>query len=183
MNGPCAKGSRKAGFRAGHIAIVLAFVATLLVVVRLFLLDVVSVTGRSMAPTLLGGRVVFVNKAAYGIRRPFRYGYLLRWATPRSGDIVAVRHPQTGDLLIKRAAATPGDTFVLNRSTLQLQGRSARRDIAVFDSARRFFETYDQIPPETLLILGDNPSYSIDSRHFGPVAIELVSGRVIRGQP
>lgn len=182
MTGPWARGSLRFGSAAGRPVILLLFLAAVLVGVRLFVLDVVSVEGSSMEPTLLGGRVVFVNKAAYGIRRPFRYGYLIRWATPRSGDVIAVRHPQTGDLLIKRAAATAGDTFVLNGSTLQLRGNSAPKDVAVFDTARRFYETFDRVPTEMLLILGDNANYSIDSRHFGPVSIELVAGRISRGQ-
>jgi signal peptidase I len=155
--------------------VLFAAAAFILLLARIFVVDVVRVEGRSMVPTLAPGQVVMVNKLAYGIRRPFRYGYWLKWSSPRKGDVVSLRHPITGDLLIKRSLSSGGESIELDRSLVTTGGNT----FVVSGPALRFFQRIDRLPMNSVLVLGDNPGYSNDSRHFGPVSANLISGRVV----
>ena len=57
----------------------------------------VTVSGRSMLPTLAPGERVLFDRLAYSRDMP------------RSGDIVLLRHPDPDLLVIKRIAAEPGE--------------------------------------------------------------------------
>ena len=73
-----------------------------------------------------------------------------RW--PRRGSIVVFREPDTGILAIKRVAARPGDRVCLSAGILHLDAEEA-------------------------WLLGDNGAVSIDSRRYGPVALDALVGR------
>jgi signal peptidase I len=73
-----------------------------------------------------------------------------RW--PRRGSIVVFREPGTETLAIKRVAARPGDRVRISQGILHLAGDEA-------------------------WLLGDNAGPSIDSRRYGPVAIDHLVGR------
>ncbi|BCJ67925.1 S26 family signal peptidase [Polymorphospora rubra] len=101
---------------------------------------VVSIAGDSMRPTLRpGDRVVARRTTLAGIRR---------------GDVVVVRTPAGWSatpprgLLVKRAVALPGDP-VPSDVAVQPAGGGRR------------------VPPGRLVLFGDNPPASRDSRHIG----------------
>jgi signal peptidase I len=73
-----------------------------------------------------------------------------RW--PRCGSIVVFREPDSGVLAIKRVAARPGDRVRISAGILHLA-------------------------PDEAWLLGDNLAVSIDSRSYGPVALEALVGR------
>lgn len=79
---------------------------------------------------------------------------VLRGARMRPGDVVALDHPgHPGLVAVKRLAALPGDE-------LEVDGRL----LAAGDG---------------VLVLGDNPARSTDSREFGAVPVTAIRGRVI----
>jgi signal peptidase I len=83
-----------------------------------------------------------------------------RW--PRRGSVVVFREPDGDELAIKRVEARPGDTIPFARGFLTLGGDEAwltsDADTAVTSST------------------GFGPPR--DSRHYGPVPMELLVGRV-----
>ena len=83
------------------IAGVLTFVAAM----KVFVFDVIIVSGHSMEPTLVPGQLVLVNKTAFGLRAPFSGDYLIRWAEPKAGDILVIESPLDGTRMVKRLAA------------------------------------------------------------------------------
>lgn len=92
----------------GTLAILLS-TAIIAVACRVFVLDAARISGRSMLPALEPEQLVLVFKAAYGLHAPWRGasggasgGYILRWASPRAGDIVAATSPVTGLPVVKR---------------------------------------------------------------------------------
>ncbi|WP_169950555.1 S26 family signal peptidase [Microbispora sp. H11081] len=120
-------------------------------------LRVVEVHGHSMEPGLRPGDRVLVRTL-----RPGRAGRRVR-----RGDVVVIARVGPGEgvvldgganLVIKRAAALAGDPVPPGFEAL--------------GEAR--------VPPGRLLVLGDNPSRSTDSRQWGPLPESRVTGVVLR---
>lgn len=94
--------------------LVLAAAILIALAVKFFAIDAAIVDGRSMLPFLAPGSVVLVLRCAYGLRLPAGETYLLRWAEPRVGDLVAAESPRDGKPVVKRVAAIEAeDRFVL----------------------------------------------------------------------
>ena len=140
--------------------VIAAVVATtsLVLLVRARRLVVVDVQGPSMEPTLYDGDRVLVRRAPL--------------IAVRTGDVVVVARPHApefaaaGAWVIKRVAATAGEQIppVIRHSW-------AENDI---DFAGAL------VPDGRLLLLGDNPTRSGDSRHWGFTAGDAVLGVVTR---
>jgi signal peptidase I len=109
----------------------------------------VHVHGSSMAPTLAPGARVLVRRVSL---RRIRPGQIVVFARPRV--------PGRG-WMIKRVLAVPGDVI-------------PRRDVPLL---WRYPGSY--VPPGRVVVLGDNPQDSYDSRSFGYVHAESVLGVVI----
>jgi len=138
---------------------VLAAATTLVVLARRRLL-IVSVVGRSMEPTLRSGdRVVARRVPLAAIRR----GDVVVVTAPRQMTADS-SEPQEGPaaLLIKRAYAVPGDPVPVDRVPI----------------LRR--EPGSVVPADSLVVLGDNPPWSYDSRECGYITGESVLGVVVR---
>ncbi|CAN0234223.1 unnamed protein product [Discosporangium mesarthrocarpum] len=86
-----------------------------------------------------------------------------RWGRPISrGDIVVARTPQNANQTVcKRVIATSGQTV-----------RVKSREWYVPDIKRK-------VPIGHVWLEGDNSSNSTDSRHYGPVPLAMVHGRVM----
>ncbi|TDD74797.1 S26 family signal peptidase [Actinomadura darangshiensis] len=119
---------------------------------------VISVKGQSMRPALHAGDRVLVR------RRPLRH--------VRAGDIVVVERGARGsrglsgrDWVIKRAAAVPGDPVPASVATPMSAPPGT------------------PVPDGRLLVLGDNTTGSVDSRHYGYLPGAGVLGVVVRRLP
>lgn len=131
-------------------AIVVAIMVGIVWTRRRYLL--VHVTGRSMEPTLAGGQRVFARR--------------VRLDRVRAGDVVVLAPPPgspTGDgLLIKRVFALPGDPLPRGR----------------VPKLRAVPGEY--VPAGSLVVLGDNPPLSIDSRQLGLFPADRLLGVLVR---
>ncbi|MDR0313103.1 MAG: signal peptidase I [Treponema sp.] len=87
----------------GHGSITKAIIGALITALflKLFLFDFMIAEGHSMEPSIMPGKVLLVCKLVYGIRIPGSGAYLLRWASPREGDIVVFYTP-LGEIAVKR---------------------------------------------------------------------------------
>ncbi|MHC5212794.1 MAG: signal peptidase I [Planctomycetota bacterium] len=149
---------------------------------------------RSMAPTLLPGDRVLVDRS-----------HEARTA-PRRGDLVAFEPPgQAEALYVKRLVALPGERVALRDGELLIDGVPVPRfpmppveGEAAPDRtpALRYVELLDErphdvfvcpgtpradfretlVPPGSVFVLGDNRDGSLDSRDFGPVPFEALHG-------
>lgn len=151
-----------------------AFAAALFL--RLFVVSLARIKGRSMLPTLHDRDFALV----------WRLGYLLRM--PRRGDVVICHYPGRKmkripflpQSFVKRVIGLPGDTVEWLDGELLLNGAPLREPY--LDPARcRFKRTR---PPRTLgpdeyYVLGDNRDSSNDSRSVGPIRRRAISGRVV----
>lgn len=76
------------------------------------------------------------------------------------GDMVSFKHPVLPGRAIKRIVAMPGD-IVLNETPGRGQGMLV------------------QMPPNHCWLAGDNIDWTRDSRHFGPLPMSLIRGKVV----
>jgi signal peptidase I len=147
------------------------FVFVFLIVVLLFVMTfrLGAVRGESMQPTYVEGQAVLV------LRRNWLNSGLKR------GDVVLVKHGR--DVLIKRIYRLPGE---------EIDGRVTAflRNSSIYDLS----DYYEQVPNKAgeprllvpqgfVVLLGDNPRASEDSRQFGPVPIRDIIGTVVNAPP
>jgi signal peptidase I len=109
----------------------------------------VAVVEGSMSPSIEPGDWLLVDPI------------VRRW--PRRGSVVVFREPESDVLAIKRVAATPGDVVRGVRVTDPDTGQEV--DVTI------------RLVPDEAWLLGDDPAVSIDSRRYGPVALERLVGR------
>ncbi len=133
-----------------------------------FLIKPIIVKGSSMYPTLENDDYLIISKQAYKIGEPER------------GDIVVFPHEEGyGDdpLYIKRVIALPGDHLEIEDGKVYING-----DLQQEDYINGNFTEGDidyVIPEDEIYVMGDNRGNSSDSRAFGTVDIEDVTGEVL----
>ncbi|KAL4162323.1 hypothetical protein PRNP1_002870 [Phytophthora ramorum] len=117
--------------------------------IKEYLFDVNYGMGVSMVPTIPDGSFIFVERLSR------------RWHNWERGDLVQLRSPtrRHGETITKRILALEGDV-------VELQPR--------FDEERKGKIT---VPKGHVWVEGDNPTCSVDSRHFGAVPAALLLGR------
>jgi signal peptidase I len=127
----------------------------------------VEVKGASMYPTLTAGDRLLLNRFAYLHREPTR------------GELVVLKDPETGDLIVKRIVGLPCETVVMQSDSAFVNGRRLFEPYAVTITGRTNqgpFGKATVIPRDYYFVLGDNRGRSLDSRIFGPVPRESILG-------
>ena len=149
--------------------------------------------GPSMDPTIPDGSCAVINKFIY------------TWKDPAIGDIVMFVPTDKAPsdyvgLVCKRIVAAGGETIQVRDSNVYVDGRkrevmgevhrkararsSPPIDFYVRDSGNPYLafgvnEPY-RVPKGHYFLLGDNRRYSVDSRCFGAVPRENITGKVIK---
>ena len=125
----------------------------------------VVVDGRSMYPTLAPGEYVLFDRLPY------------RREAPKRGDVVLARGVLgDGRVIIKRVVGTPGDTVLLDRGVLTVNGVSPDSAVSLEDVDPRESGEWS-LGDDEYFLLGDAWEFSTDSRSFGPVARSAIVGR------
>ena len=140
-----------------------------------------EVRGVSMAPLVKPGEYVEVQPGYYAHNEV------------RRGDLVAYRYSGDYIPLLKQVRALPGDTWDLvprpgGLSGIAVNGRELTNSIgqpyAVSSKKARklelYIHDYPRIPPDTYLILGEEPEGTVDSTEFGLVSKSDILGKVSR---
>jgi signal peptidase I len=104
-------------------AIFWAFLAALLI--KVFLLDFIVAEGSSMEPAIRSGSVLVINRMQYGLRFPGQQGYLVRWASPKQGEVVVFYAP-SGNIAVKRCSSREQKGEFMARGDNSLQSYDSR---------------------------------------------------------
>jgi len=139
---------------------------------RMFIVDSFIVKGDSMAPTILSGDYVFVDKISHHFKNFSRKDIIV--GNPRSN--VA--------RIIKRIIGLPGERVEITNDKVWI--KSDRKDVGDtlseeylnLPAAPAIGLSTIQLDPKEYFILGDNRYVSIDSRELGPVDEWDIEGRV-----
>ena len=132
--------------------------------IKLFALDILRISGKSMEPSIPDDSFAFVNKLAYGIAIPFKGEFLTQWSAPKKG--------------VKRCAAVAGehlDFLSEQEYSLALNGNK----IPLTKSQYEGLKPFSIVPAGYVLALGDNLSQSIDSRDYGFISVKNITGKII----
>jgi signal peptidase I len=163
------------------LVVVIALGVALLL--RFFVVQTFFIPSGSMEPTLNIGDRILVNKLSY------EYGSVHR------GDIVVFSRPPTENCggtqvndLVKRVIGLPGNTISLSHGYVLINGKrlnetwlpSSVQGVTVpgppgtpYNLARPYV-----VPPGDYYMMGDNRTESCDSRYWGPIAGNLIVGKV-----
>jgi len=131
-----------------------------------FVAEPMRVSSDSMEPTYGSGDEVLVEKLGARGRQPDR------------GDVVVVRAPDTGELVIKRVAALGGQTVGIANGVLKVDGEAVPEPYVDRIVPGTYFGPV-RVPEGTVFVLGDHRLGSVDSRAFGPVPLSAILGKVV----
>jgi signal peptidase I len=153
--------------RARRHVTVLAVLAGVVVLVRATLVVPVHIDSASMQPTLSSGDVVLTTRIAPDI------------TDLDHGDLVVFSSPEDGRRTIKRVVGVPQDVVVILDGFLHVNGRPVVEPYADPDLLPGYYSKAFTVPSDHVFVLGDNRGNSIDSRDYGPVAADDLTGRVL----
>lgn len=158
VDGVAHRGSR---IRAGLAVAVMVFVV---VGLRAEVVAPVRVASGSMAPTLQEGDVVVVSKLD---------------KDPARGDLVTLRSPQDGELVLKRVVGVGGDVVAIRDAILYVNDMEIEEPYVDHESIDALYYGPVTVTMGSVLVLGDSRADSIDSRSYGEVSLHDVTGTVV----
>lgn len=148
-----------------EIGLTFLIIGVLFFLARTFIFALPRMEGYAMSMTLSDNDRLFVN----------------RLSAVNRFDLVYFRHPTTGELLIRRVIALPGEDIRYADDTLYVNGEiKAERFLgSMIAQAEQENHLYTEdftlreatgassVPKDCYFVLGDNRMYSVDSREFG----------------
>ena len=147
---------------------VVVFLSALLV--RMFVADSFVVRGNSMAPAVLDGDYVFINKLAYLFDGPERQ------------DVVAVDAPEgPAQKFIKRVIGLPEERVEISGGIVRIKkGRTDHGLILQepYITTPTPIDTIINLDQSDYFLLGDNRLASTDSRTLGAFARRAIDGKL-----
>ena len=155
-------------------AIMIIVVVGLVALLRTFVFVPYEIPSGSMEQTIKTGDMVFSEKMSYYFR------------TPGRGDIVTFNDPEVaGRTLIKRVIAVGGQSVDLIDGSVYVDAQkldepytSGKESYPLSHTASGVDVTFPYTVPEGhLWVMGDNRTASQDSRYFGSIPIDSVTGR------
>lgn len=122
------------------------------------------VHGHSMEPNIHTNERLIAEKLSY------------RFDLPQRGDVVIISREGGQERLIKRVVGLPGETVEIRQSQLYINGRLFPEPYLSTATHQDDFAAIT-VPPNHVFVLGDNRNNSNDSRYFGSVAVDQITGR------
>src|SRR5699024_4220253 len=167
----------------------LIFIVLVILAIRLFVFEPVTVKGHSMDPTLADGQKLIVSK----VFQPERF------------DIITTVEPNdSSKVAVKRLIGLPGDTIEYKNDQLYINGKTYNepylKDFKAKFVKDRLQEEYSyssdyqqeaevvsnftpdfsvKVPTGKYFVMGDNRLVSMDSREFGFITKKLMRGEVV----
>lgn len=151
-----------------EIAETVALFAVIFTVAR-FSIGNFIIVGQSMEPNYHQDQRLLVD----------RISPMLGWL--QRGDVVILHSPIEEIDLIKRLIGQPGDTIELRDNHIYVNGQPLNEPYLPpnADSGPNHGTATWKLGPNEYFVMGDNRSFSQDSRYFGPVTYDHLVGRAL----
>jgi signal peptidase I len=157
---------------------------------RIFVFQAFKIPTGSMEDNLKVGDHLIVNKFVYGPPGPL--ARLVPIRDVHRGDIIVFRFPRQPETdFVKRVVGLPGETILIRRKRVYVDGRALDEPYVVHDDpqiypggemqpepyrSRDNFGPY-HVPDGEYFAMGDNRDRSHDSRYWGGVPRSMIKGR------
>ena len=168
----------------------LLFALIVATVVRTYLFAPFKIPSGSMLPTIQIGDHIFATMYTYGTEIPI-LGIRIFTDPVKRGDIVIFPYPKNPSIdYIKRTIGLPGETLEIRSDKVFINGKELDEPYAFFDRPNGQSDQSQsfsdgpvsnfgpvQIPEGKLFVMGDNRYNSADSRYWGFVDVDEISGK------
>lgn len=170
---------RSAGEFILEVIKVVVISLAIIIPVRVFVIQPFYVKGASMEPNFYDHEYLIIDEISY------------RLAEPKRGDIIVFRFPKdVTQYFIKRIVGLPGEQVEIRNGQVYVynseypDGKVINENLYLPADTKTYDNRLVQLGSSDYFVLGDNRSYSMDSRSFGPVAFKYIVGRAwFRGWP
>jgi len=136
--------------------------AAAFIIVRLFVLEKVVVSGQSMEPMFHNGDVCLQLKSGYELER---------------FDVVVAE--VDGEFVIKRVIALPTETIQILDGVVFINGDTLRTDVGTKMDDAGCASASITLSDDEYFLIGDNRNNSVDCRVWGSVKEDQIDGKVI----
>ncbi len=139
--------------------------------IRAFIAQPFIVSGLSMFPTFHDGDYLIIDEISYKLESPQR------------GDVVVFRYPKdTTKFFIKRIIGLPGEEILLTGNKITIKNTEHPEG---FTLSEPYIQNQSNnmmdvtLPADQYFVMGDNRSASSDSRVWGNLPKNLITGRAL----
>ncbi|MFZ2149713.1 MAG: signal peptidase I [Minisyncoccia bacterium] len=149
-----------------------ALIALLIVVpIRVLVAEPFIVSGSSMVPTFQNGDYLIVDKISYKL------------SDPKRDDVIIFRYPaDPSKFFIKRIIGLPNETVDIEGSKITITNDEHQDGLVLnqpFVKNSSSNNLHFELKDDEYFVMGDNRSASSDSRYWGAVNKDLLTGRAL----
>lgn len=187
-------GKKEAYFGVGSflLEIVKVFILALVIItpIRIFLFQPFFVQGASMEPNFENGEYLIINELGYkktNIRMGEKQFFSVSsFKDLKRGDVIVFRYPKDPkQYFIKRVIALPGEKIKISNGKVYIFNEENPEGFVLDENeylskiANTSGNITEQLSDSEYFTMGDNRSYSHDSRAWGPLDKKFVIGKVL----
>lgn len=150
---------------------VVVFAIAIFLLIYLLILQPHKIKGDSMQPNFPNAEYLLTDKVTY------------RFESPRRGDVVVFKAPNgNGEEFIKRIIGLPGEKISVKNGHVYINGKRLKEEYLasnLYTSGGKYLPegVEKKIPEGKYFVMGDNRPRSSDSRTFGPISRDDITGR------
>jgi signal peptidase I len=149
-----------------------ALIALVIVIpIRVFVAEPFIVSGSSMVPTFENGDYLIIDKVSYML------------GSPKRDDVVVFRYPgDTSKFFIKRIIGLPNETVDIKGNEVTITNGENKEGFKLeqpFVKNISNNDTHFELKNDEYFVMGDNRSASSDSRYWGAVEKDLLTGKAL----
>jgi len=131
-----------------------------------------KIKGASMEPNFHNSEYLLTDKVTYRFMRE-----------PQRGDVVVFKAPPNyTDEYIKRIIGLPGDSVMVKQGRVYVNDQALNESYLPQDLVIKGGNYLQEgrsatVPANSYVVMGDNRPHSLDSRAFGPITRDKITGR------